>query len=264
LKLLLIPLICIASLLQAQHYDTNKYGPCSQIRFSAMPALYNNLDYQNTGPQLFRSSVGIGGEFVLSYRQAIWKGLGLNAGGGIGFVPYNFSFEIVPDSSSILFDQSGELGHIPNTGMEFILTFPLILEKKFLLFPEDKLFLNLEAGIKWNIKLNSGTTSGGSYWTQTADDEDVRYFEYRFTNVGESEFLSFVFKAGLLKVNRKGNSFTWNIVLQRSSTSILTGTYRFNELGPESFGTTDLYNSYIGMELIYAMSLDRKDKISHY
>jgi len=222
-----------------------------------MAALYNNLDYENEGAHLFMSSAGQGGEFVISYGQAIWKGFGINVGGGIGFVPYNFSFEALPDTGSIISDDPGALDHTPHRSAELILTFPMLIEKKFLLFPEDKLFLNLEAGIKWNLVLNNNT-SGGGYWTRTDDGDDLRYFNYRFTNVGNSNLTSFVFKAGLLKVNRKNNSFTWNMVLQRSFSSILRGTYQFNELGYESSGTTELYNNYIGMELIYGLSLGKK------
>lgn len=245
--------------LQAQYYNTTKYGPCSQIRFSVMPALYNNLDYQNVGVELFRSSVGVGGEFVVSYGQAIWKGLGINAGVGFGLVPYNFSMGMLPESSAFS-DEDFSLSFSPNRNMDLIFTFPVMLEKKFLLVLEDRLFMNIEAGVKWNIKSRGNFTSRGSYGTWTDDGENIRYFECRFTNADEVEFISYVFKAGLLKVNRRGNSFSWNIVLQQSSSRLFTGTYAFDEFDFESFGTTELHNSYIGMELIYALTLDRKDK----
>ncbi len=260
LKLLLIPLLCIASWAHAQqnYYDENQL--LSQIRFSGMPALYNNLDYQNIGAPLFKSRVGLGGEFVVSYGQEFWKGFGLNVGAGIGFVPYNFSFDLVTDTSSILADNPGLSGQFPNRNTQFLLTFPILIEKKFLLSREEKLFLNLEAGIKWNIKTSGFGTSGGSYGTRTDGGEDVTYFEYRFFFGEPTEFISYVFKAGLFKMNRRDNSFSWNLVLQQSFATMLNGTYQFNELGFESHGTTQLYNSYVGLELIYGLSLGRHSR----
>ncbi len=257
-KAILFSFCFILYSLQAQEYNVSKYGPYSQIRFSAMPALYNNLDYENVGPQLYKSSVGVGGEVVVSYGQSIWKGFGVNGGIGIGFVPYNFSFDLVTDTSSSIAGDPGVLGQIPNRHAEFLLTIPMLIEKKFLLSPIEKLFLNIEAGIKWNLKFNSFTTSGGSYWARAESGEDVEYFEYRFTNITESDIISYVLKAGLFKVNRRGNSFSWNMVLQRSPATILRGTYQFNELGFESFGTNNLYNNYIGLEFIYGLSLGEK------
>jgi len=225
-----------------------------------MPALYNNLDYQNVGAPLFRSSVGLGGEFVVSFGQEFWKGFGINAGAGIGFVPYNFSFDLVTDTSSIIAGNPGRSGQFPNRNMEFLLTFPILIEKKILLSREEKLFLNLEAGIKWNMKTSGFGFSGGAYGAQTDGGEDVRYFEYRFFFGEPIEFISYVFKAGLFSFNKRGNSFSWNLVLQHSPSRMVTGTYQFNELGFISFGTTELHNSYVGLEFIYGLSLSKHSK----
>ena len=256
---MLFPLCFILFPLHAQESDAIKYGPYSQVRFSAMPALYNRLDYENMGAPLYKSSFGVGGELVVSYRQSFWKGFGLNAGIGIGFVPYNFSFDLVTDTSSSIAGNPGVLGQTPYRGVEFILPIPLLIEKKFLLSPTEKLFLNMEAGIKWNIRFQGSDTFGGSYWAQTEDGEDVQYFQYRFTNVAEGEFISYVFKVGLLSINRRGNSLSWNMVLQRSSSTMLTGTYQFNELGFESSGTNELHDNYIGLEFIFGLSLDKSN-----
>ena len=258
LRFLIIPLLCLSTLLQAQGYDTDKYGPYSQFRFSLMPALYNKLDYENEGVELFKTSVGVGGEIVIYYGHSIWKGFGINVGAGVAFVPYNFSFDLVTDSSSIIAGNPGTLGQTPHRSAKILWTFPIMIEKKFLLFSDDGIFLNLEAGIKWNIKTAGNANFGGAYFAQTEDGEDVRYFEYRFMNVGENEFISYAFKAGLMKVNKRGNTFNWNLVFHRSPARLMTGTYQFNELGFESSGTTDLYNNYIGIEMIFGLSLDKK------
>lgn len=260
LKLLFIPILCCASWVQAQQDNSSPSELLSQIRFSAMPAFYNNLDYQNIGAPLFKSRVGLGGEFVVSYGQEFWKGFGINVGAGFGFVPYNFSFDIITDTSSILAGNPGLSGQFPNRNAQLILTFPVLIEKKFLLSREEKLFLNLEAGIKWNIKTSGFGTSGGSYGTRTDGGEDVTYFEYRFVFGEPIEFISYVFKAGLFKMNRRDNSFSWNLVLQRSFATMLNGTYQFNELGFESLGTTQQYNSYVGLELIYGLSLSKHSR----
>ena len=253
-------LLCFFSYsLQAQVDNSSKFGPSSQIRFSAMPALYNKQDYVNVGRPLYKSSAGVGGEFVVSYGQSLWKGFGISAGFGIGLVPYNYSFDLVTDSSSVIAGNPGTLGQKPSKNGVLLYTFPVLIEKKILLSPLDKLFLNLEAGIKWNINPNASHTFGGSYWAQTPGGEDVRYFQYRYTYAtSETEFVSYVFKAGLLKVNNRGNSFSWNMVLQHSPATILTGTYQFNDLGFTSFGTTSLHNNYIGLEFIFGLTLDKK------
>jgi hypothetical protein len=259
LKLLLLPLICITTWLQAQEYNTLQYGPSSQIRFSAMAAFYNNLEYHNVGAPWFRSPVGIGGEFVVSYGQEFWKGFGINVGAGIGFVPYRFSSDVFPVSGSAVDVDDLRFNLMSDSRMESIFTCPILLEKKFLLSSEDRLFMNLEAGIKWSIRFsNSLSSSGGSYWTRPVEGEQFPYFEYRFSGTTEEEFLSYVFKAGILKVNKRINSFSWNLVLQYSTSNILDGTYQFNDLGAESFGTTELHNSYIGLEIIYGLSLGDK------
>ena len=152
MKLLFIPLLCLGTLLQAQGYDADKYGPYSQFRFSIMPALYNNLEYENEGVPLYKSSVGLGWDIVVSYGHSFWKGFGINVGAGVAFVPYNFSFDLITDTSSIIAGNPGTLGRIPHRSAKIIWTFPVMIEKKFLLFPEDRIFLNLEAGVKWNIK----------------------------------------------------------------------------------------------------------------
>jgi len=262
LRFLIIPLLCLSTLLQAQGYDTDKYGPYSQFRFSLMPALYNKLDYENEGVELFKTSVGVGGEIVIYYGHSIWKGFGINVGAGVAFVPYNFSFDLVTDSSSIIAGNPGTLGQTPHRSAKILWTFPIMIEKKFLLFSDDGIFLNLEAGVKWNIKTAGNANFGGAYFAQTEDGEDVRYFEYRFMNVGENEFISYAFKAGLMKVNKRGNTINWNLVFHRSPARLMTGTYQFNELGFESSGTTDLYNNYIGIEMIFGLSLDKKS--NHY
>ena len=255
MRLLFIPFLCLSTLLQAQVYDTDKYGPFSQIRFSAMAALYNNLTYENVGPELLRSSVGVGGEFVVSYGQAIWKGVGINIGLGFGLVPYNFSMNTIPDSVGTI--SGATFSYNPSKNMDYIFTFPLLVEKKFALSMEDRLFLNLEAGIKWNFQIKGNYTGGGRYGT-ISDDGDHIEFRYSLTNENQAEFISYVIKAGLLKFNRVENSFSWNLVLQHSPTPMFTGTYEFNELDFESFGTMEHHNSYIGMELIYGLSLGRK------
>src|SRR5688572_15238105 len=143
LKLLLIPLLCISSWAHAQqnNYDENQL--LSQIRFSGMPALYNNLDYQNVGAPLFKSRVGLGGEFVVSYGQEFWEGFGLNGCSGIGFVAYNFSFDLVTDTSSTIAGNPGRSPQFPNRNTQSPLTFSILMAKKSLPRREEKLFINL-------------------------------------------------------------------------------------------------------------------------
>jgi hypothetical protein len=257
LRFLFFPILFLSTLLQAQGYDTHKYGPCSQLRFSAMPALYNKLTYVNIGPELFGSSVGVGGEFVISYGQAIWKGFGINVGLGFGVVPHNFYMHRFPDSLNTLPDDGFPISLNSSSRMDYIFTFPILVEKKFRISQEDKVFLNLEAGIKWNFQLNGNYTATGRFGATTEDGIPID-FRYRLINENQAEFISYVFKVGLLKMNRVENSFSWNLVVQHSPSPMFTGIYQFNELGFESFGTMEHHNSYIGMELIYGLSLGRK------
>ena len=258
LRILLFSLLLVGTKLQAQGYDNTKYGPFSQLHFSVMPALYNNLDYQNIGEEMFKSNASFGGQVGISYSQAFWKGFGIDLGAAVQFVAYDFTYVLRPDSFSVLAGETG-FSNSPNGGSEMLFTFPVLLQKKIRLYPDDRLFLNLEAGINWNIKSSAGFTSRGSHGTLGLNGEIVRFFEYRFTNADEMEFMSYAFKVGLVKVNRRGNSIHWNIVLHRNtSTRLLTGTYQFNEVGFPSFGTIDLYNNYIGMEFIYGLSLDTR------
>lgn len=240
--------------------------PRSQFRFAVMPALYQKLDVQNTGAPFMQTPIGFGGEATISYAHQIWKGFGITLGVGYGLVPYAIHYQAAIGPGSVfentVYDQGpGSFSSAPITDFNSIFTVPLTLEKRIKLDSEENIFLNLEAGIKWNGKASGiSTTHGESSAILQVDgvDESITFLEYEHTNEIDFEFISYMFKAGLFHINRRSNSWQWNLVFQYTPYTMITGNYSFSNLGVESFGTLEQRNSYIGLEVVYGLTLNER------
>ena len=76
----------------------------------------------------------------------------------------------------------------------------------------------------------------------------------------DTKMLSYFVKAGLMKMNKKGNSFHVNLVANYSPSTITRGTYAFYNLVYESRGAMEQNINYIGIEFSYGFTLLKNKK----
>lgn len=265
MKLIVLPMIFLLSLLEAQKAVYLNPSYLSQIRFSVTTGLYDRMNIYTIGAPLLTSKPGIGGEASITFSQQIAMGFGINIGIGLGMIPYNFSYDFntppgAPLNPGPAPGDTQNLSSLPNNNSEGVFTFPISVNKIFRLHPEKNLFLNLEAGIKINSKTSFPFTSSGTHSISIDGGSQFDYFNYRLESAGSNSFLAYTFKAGLLRFNKRFNSFHMNFVYQFSPPTILTGTYAFENIGVQSEGTMELQQSYLGIEFAYGLTLGNKHK----
>lgn len=258
-------MLFLLSQLEAQKAVYLNPSYLSQIRFSVTTGLYDRMDIYTIGAPLLTSKPGIGGEVSITFSQQIAMGFGINIGVGLGMIPYNFSYDFNTPSGAPLnpgpdHSDTQNLSSIPNITEEGVFVFPITVNKLFRLHPEKNLFLNLEAGIKINSKTTFPYAISGTHSISFPIDMQFEYFNYRLESAGSNSFLAYTFKAGLLRFNKRFNSFHMNIVYQFAPPTILTGNYAFENIGVQSEGTMELQQSYLGIEFAYGLTLGNKHK----
>ncbi len=223
------------------------------------------MDIYTIGAPLLTSKPGIGGEVSISFSQQIAMGFGVNIGVGLGMIPYNFSYNFNTPPGAPLnpgpdHGDTQNLSSLPNNNSVGVFTFPITVNKLFRLHPEKNLFLNLEAGIKYNSKTSFPFAASGTHSISIDGGMQFEYFNYRLESAGSNSFLAYTFKAGLHSFNKRFNSFHMNIVYQFAPPTILTGTFQFQDIGVQSQGTMELKQSYFGIEFAYGLTLGKKHK----
>ena len=265
MKLIFLPMLFLLCQLEAQKSVYLNPSYLSQIHFSVTPGLYNRMDIYTIGAPILTSKTGIGGEASITFSQQIAMGFGVNIGVGLGMIPYNFSYNFNTPPGAPLnprpdHGDTQNLSSLPNNNSEGVFTFPITVNKLFRLHPEKNLFLNLEAGIKYNSKTSSPFAASGSHSISIDGGMQFEYFNYRLESAGSNSFLAYTFKAGLLRFNKRFNSFHMNIVYQFAPPTILTGTYHFDNIGVQSEGTMEIKQSFFGIEFAYGLTLGNKRK----
>ena len=259
-----IYLICFSEFLHAQKAMYLNPDFISQIRFSVTPALYSPLEINSRGASILYSDPAFGGEYAITFSKMLGSGFGLEAGLGIATIPYNYSYDFEPAPGSPLHDGSpvGSSNFFvspPTSYSEGAIIFPFTLVKIVPLNQKNHLFLNFAAGFKLNIMSGFPYSGSARYSSRMGEDPAIQFLRYEYDSATES-YMAYNFKVGLINFNERFNSFHCNIVGQYSPATLVTGTFEFQELGYLSEGTTEVHNTFIGLELAYGLSLGKKIK----
>jgi hypothetical protein len=251
--------------LQAQSIGGPNHRPANQIRFSITPSLYNKLSIVNSGESLFKSSPGLGGEAMISYSQFLSKGFRLNGGVGLSVIPYNYSYNFPVPEGSIFFDDPNRPPVFTTYGInphqeQIVYTLPFSLQKTFALSKNNNMHLNVEAGLKINLKEAYPYKFGHTSSTHISDDEVAQFFAFGMLSDQQRTFVSYVFKAGLLTYNSRNNSYHCNLVFQYSPAVIGYGYYEFYGMGFVNYGTVEQHVNYLGLEISYGLTIEKKYK----
>ncbi len=250
-------LIIFSGNLIAQKRVIYSNNPKSQFRFSGTAALSQKLDIKNTGEPLLQSSNGFGYEFFVIFSQPIAAGFRINGGIGWSMIPFYYGYNFpVPEGS--IFD-NGITGDFTTNGLNLhynqaMLTYPVSIQKCFPLekYKPNNWQLSLEAGIRFNQKQSFPFTGHSGHFY-----EKVQYFDLRVQSTGSQWYPSYFFKAGLIRVNSRGNSYHVNVIYNYSPQAIAIGTYNFPNLGYDSYGTFEHHASFLGLEIAYALSFKK-------
>ena len=231
----------------------------SQIRLSVSPILCDDLSLTYQGKDHLQSSNTLNGQATLSYYQPIGKGFGVNAGFGLRLTSHNINYDFKTPVNTV-FDtevaQTDRLEHTSSVYANGLYVFPLSLQKIFTMKPN--LNYSIELGATANIVVNKELWERVRVWYRNGDSSD-QLFEMQLENEPEDDkMLSYFVKAGLIKMNKRGNSFHVNLVANYSPRKIASGTYAFYNLGYESRGTVEQNINYVGIELSYAISPFKK------
>ncbi len=228
--------------------------PFSQIRFSLGINGYQPLKIENFGEKLIKSRPMPGTACQITFHQSLFKqGYGLNLGLGLEFDPFNIGYKFDTPKGSNLYSGPNDAGFDSFMYIwinQAIYTLPLGIEKRF----DNKYFKStLEFGLKLNKLVAYPYVISKTDLYQTVQGEGLKVFSFAQYETKEY-FLTYYVKAG---INEFGKRKAWklNLVAQYSPTVIGSGSFQFKELGFESYGTTKQRNNYLGVELVYNLTL---------
>lgn len=266
-KRAVVTLLLFSPFLLSAQIDTLKSEMIfnNQLRFSLSANLYDNFRLDNSGVKHLKSLPCLSGELFISYYQHLVNDFGFTIGAGFGIAPYNYYYRIEAPENSIY--QTGPykedykyLYDYDFLYIQDLYTFSFSFSKIFNTKKKDKL-KNLEVGIKLNNKV-AYPYSINTWHTYGIDDStEVDLFEFSLENSGKRNLFSYFIKLGNINLNKQGNSLNYNIVLHYSPQKIGIGTYKFYELGYDSFGKVQQNINYIGFEFAYGLSFSKRTKL---
>ena len=231
-----------------------------QIKISITPYLCDNLSIDNVGIRHLYSSPTFSGQGGISYYNPIGRnGLGINLGLWFGASTYNINFNFEMPESYDYYPENITVKPIASGNELFsngYFSIPISMQK--ILIKSQKISYILECGIKWNRFLYKDWLSSVEFLDMNPEGEVEHMFMFVNTATDEYKFYNYFIKLGLIKENKKSNSFQVNLVANYSPSIIASGTYKFFHLGYESYGNTSQKLSYIGIELCYGISLNKK------
>jgi len=229
----------------------------SQIRLSVSPILCDDLSLTYQGQKHLQSSSTFNGQATLSYYQPIGKGFGVNAGFGLRLTSHNINYDFEVPINTVF--NNGKRDRLEDTSSLYVnglYVFPLSVQKIINIKPN--LNHSIEFGVTANLVVVKELWQRERVWYQNGDSSD-QLFEMQLENQAEDDkMLSYFVKVGLIKSNKRGNSFHVNLVANYSPRTIASGTYAFYNLGYESRGTVEQNINYVGIELSYAISPFKK------
>lgn len=233
-----------------------------QIKFSLAPVLYDNLNLTYNGEKLLNSRPCFSAEATISYYEYLAKGFGINIGAGLGLAPINtnFYFKSSPNTifnPDIYFDLNDYIY------ADYMWIFPFSVQKMFST-KKEKLFYNIEAGIKWNriIAYPYEITNQVDFVINDTLDASLYFME--IDDTGKQNLFSYFLKVGIIKPTKKQNTLGCNLVLHYCPQLFGEGWYKFYNLNYESYGNIEQNINYIGIEFIYGLSLTKSIKIEKY
>jgi len=257
-------LLLIKNLSYSQEVDKSNLIFKNQFRFTLSPVLYDNLTVNHFGEKLLKSKPLPSGEVTVLYHKYLKNNLGINIGAGLGLTPFyiNYYFK-APDNSIFqtgLYKEDYEyLGNIRYYEyVQFMWTFPLSVQK--LIKKKENKYNNFEIGIKLNRVVAYPYEIGVEEIYVIDDTTEVGLFKFKLVDTHKKNIISYFFKAGIVRVNKKQNTFHINAVLHFSFTKIGIGSYEFYNLPFKSWGQVNQNINYIGFEFIYGLTLSKRLK----
>ncbi len=190
-------------------------------------------------------------EISLSYYKHIKNNMGINIGIGLTALPMWFGYRFDNPETSAFSTSTYEKMECywieyPNYD---ILTFPLSFQKLIPKSNSNK-YYNMEIGAKLNYYLNT------PYRITTGEIiDDKLLFEMNLYDTRKETIMSYFMKIGFIKLNRKMNTFHFNLVCNFSFSEIGIGKYEFSNLGRKNWGYVSQNINYIGFEFSYGLSL---------
>ncbi len=228
----------------------------NQIKFSLSPVLYDNLSISHWGEkELLKSSPKFSGAASIKYYKHIKNNIGINIGVGFTVAPFNMHYNIdVPENSIFqtgTYQEKNEQLDLKYDKYISMWNIPLSVEK--LIKRNEKQYYSIELGAKLNrvIDYDKEITVNDVY---TIDETtEATLFDLKMVN--KKTIFSYFIKAGLINIMSHKNTFQVNGVVHFSFTKLGTASYEFHHLNYESRGQLSQKVNYIGLELIYGISL---------
>jgi len=258
-------LLLIKNLSYSQEVDKSNLTFKDQFRFTLSPVLYDKLTVNNFGERLLKSKPLPSGEVTVLYYKYLKNNLGINIGAGLGLAPFyiNYYFK-APDNSIFqtgLYKEDYEyLGNIRHYEyVQFMWTFPLSVQK--LIKKKENKYNNFEIGIKLNRVVAYPYEIGVEEIYVIDDTTEAGLFKFKLITTHKKNIISYFFKAGIVKINKKQNTFHINVILHFSFTKLGLGEYEFYNLPYKSWGQVSQNINYIGFEFIYGLTLSKRLKI---
>ena len=252
----------LAVWLDAQGGVYHKKQP-NQVRFSVTTVFFEPLQIEHYGEPLLTSSPRLGGDASIFYSQRLRRGFRINGGIGWSIISYNYGYHFLIPPGSIFDSGSDQPDYFTTHGLQLhndqaILFFPLSFQKLFIAKKNQSRQFNIELGCKLNVKQSFPYKFSCSHSSHVEGEGQVEYFHFDMESTGSGSFFSYFLKAGLVKFNNRYNSWHCNLVYQFSPAKIGTGNYYFNELEFESYGSHKQSVNYLGLEIIYGLTLSKK------
>jgi len=249
--------------LNAQEAITQYKKQPNRIRFSVSPVFYQPLHINNIGEPLLMSTPSFGGDASISYSQRLKGGFRINGGIGWSIISYNYGYHFLIPPGSIFDTGSNQVDYFTTHGTHLhndqaAIIFPFSLQKIFTAKKNHSWQYNLELGFKINFKQLYPYSGSGSHLSYVEGQDYVEYFNMNIESTGDKRFTSYFFKAGLVKFNSRYNTWHCNLVYQYSPATIGTGAYYFSNLGFDSYGSLEQNANYLGLEIIYGLTLSKK------
>jgi hypothetical protein len=244
--LFVLLLVGLVNDLHAQESVAPIFIPVNQIRFAGKALLTEKLQLHNVGAPILTSKPGLGVEGTITYSRHLVLGFRLNVGVSTSIIPFNFGYHFTDANGTLHTTRGITWSHI-----QWLNAIPITVQKTFALRPDQKWQLAIESGIRLNY-----TESGpATYRAGTSESESYPYLELRYERPDQKRYLSYTFKAGVMRHGAKGNAIHCNVVYHYSQENIKTGTYAFHNLGYDSFGNIEHRAGSAGLEFGYSLGI---------
>lgn len=240
--------------------------PQSQLKIYFAPVMYNRLELrQQAGEQLLHSRNTFSGIAGLGYYKQIKDTWGINLMAELTVVPqnirvpYSIQFDTTSNTASLKDSKFADLNDY--SYIHFMYMYSASLEK--IIIRSARACYSIEAGVTYNRL--SAFPYETSFHTGVYINNSTSYdiFDFRLSNYDQRHLISYFAKAGVLKFVKKkadpdrSNTLQLNIIGSYSPQSIGKGWYRFYNFDFENYGTAELGLNYIGLELVYGITLNR-------